>query len=183
MLITPPGGSPDEPWWTLRDREEELVAIARQLKADRRAATSVALDAHRGRLQASAAVSVRRAPRSFGAAGIPYRMSDALPLAAEPTSAALDLMLDAVSSRFSRSALDRAAALAALRDSSSADRRGRCRRRTNHAESVSALDRALSEARYLGELERLEALAAEWTAGLSRPAMAAALARLARWRR
>ena len=41
----------------------------------------------------------------FRGAGIPYQMSDALPLAAEPTSAALDLMLDAVSSRFSRSAL------------------------------------------------------------------------------
>ena len=41
-------------------------------------------------------------------------MSDALPLAAEPTSAALDLILEAVSSRFSRSDADRAAALAAL---------------------------------------------------------------------
>ena len=39
----------------------------------------------------------------FRGAGIPYQMSDALPLAAEPTSAALDLILDTVSSRFSRS--------------------------------------------------------------------------------
>jgi RecB family exonuclease len=43
-------------------------------------------------------------------------------------------------------------------------------------ESVSALDRALSAARYLGEIERLDALAGEWGAGASRPAMDAALA-------
>ena len=44
VLITPPNASPDEPWWTLRDREEELVAIARQLKADRRSGDAVPLD-------------------------------------------------------------------------------------------------------------------------------------------
>ncbi|HMB81817.1 MAG TPA: PD-(D/E)XK nuclease family protein, partial [Vicinamibacterales bacterium] len=43
-------------------------------------------------------------------------------------------------------------------------------------QSVSALDRALAGARYLGELERLETLAAEWGSGASRPALDAALA-------
>ncbi len=104
VLVTQPGASPDEPWWTLRDREEELVAIARQLKADRRRGESVALDR-------TAIVYKHPLPYLYAAseifrdAGIPYRMSDTLPLAAEPTSAALDLILDAVSSRFSRATL------------------------------------------------------------------------------
>ena len=196
MLITQPGASPDEPWWTLRDREEELVAIARQLKADRRRGESVALDR-------TAIVYKHPLPYLYAAseifrdAGIPYRMSDTLPLAAEPTSAALDLILDAVSSRFSRATLiallrsphfvfrpdvdtaewdglklDKAEperdGLKAAVPSLTADELTR--------ESVSALDRALSAARYLGELERLEALAGEWGVGAARPAMDAALA-------
>ena len=37
VLVTPPGAQVDDVWWTHRDREEELVAIVRRLKADRRA--------------------------------------------------------------------------------------------------------------------------------------------------
>jgi hypothetical protein len=103
-LMTPPGGSPDEPWWTLRDREEELVAIARQLKADRRAGDDVPLE-RTAIVYKNPLPYLYAAAEIFHGAGIPYQMSDALPLAAEPTSAALDLILDAVSSRFSRSAL------------------------------------------------------------------------------
>ena len=44
----------------------------------------------------------------FRSAGIPYQMSDALPLAAEPTAAALDLVFDTVA------AASRAATLVAL---------------------------------------------------------------------
>ena len=47
-------------------------------------------------------------------------------------------------------------------------------------ESVSALDRALSQARYLGELERLEALAADVRPTASRPAMRCGARRRAR---
>ena len=101
----------------------------------------------------------------FRGAGIPWQMSDALPLAAEPTSAALDLILDAVSTRFSRAAL-----IALLRSPHLVFEPDATRA------SVSALDRTLSAARYLGELERLETLAGEWGTGASRPAMDAALA-------
>jgi RecB family exonuclease len=204
VLMTPPGGSPDEPWWTLRDREEELVAIARQLKADRRAGDDVPLD-RTAIVYKNPLPYLYAAAEIFRAAGIPYQMSDALPLAAEPTSAALDLILDAVSSRFSRSAL-----IALLRSPhfvfrAGADTRVRqydAERADTHVrphdtemgaaalpevgadagvgpeitrQSVSALDRALSAARYLGELDRLEALAGDWGAGASRPAMDAAL--------
>jgi ATP-dependent helicase/nuclease subunit B len=196
-LVTQPGASPDEPWWTLRDREEELVAIARQLKADRRRGDAAALD-RTAIVYKHPLPYLYAAAEIFRAAGIPYQMSDALPLAAEPTSAALDLVFDAVSSRFSRSAL-----IALLRSPHFVFRSGQaCATEIPDAQerdglkavayesgavgpeiggqvtrqSVSALDRALSAVRYLGELERLETLAEEWESGGSRPAMDAALA-------
>ena len=166
-LITPPNASPDEPWWTLRDREEELVAIARQLKADRRSGDAVPLD-RTAIVYKHPLPYLYAAAEIFRGAGIPYQMSDALPLAAEPTSAALDLILDTVSSRFSRGTL-----IALLRSPHwlFTGEAGEVTR-----QSVSALDRALSAARYLGALDRLEALAEEWGGGASRPAMDAALA-------
>ncbi len=181
VLVTPPDASPDEPWWTFRDREEELIAIARQLKADRRSGDAVPLD-RTAIVYRNPLPYLYAAAEIFRSAGIPYQMTDALPLAAEPTAAALDLILDAVSSRFSRAAL-----IALLRSPhfvfpAGADPRvaGAEPRISPGAEmtgqSVSALDRALSAARYLGELERLEALAGEWGTGASRPAMDAALA-------
>ena len=165
VLITPPNAAPDEPWWTLRDREEELVAIARQLKADRRSGDDVPLD-RTAIVYKNPLPYLYAAVEIFRAAGIPYQMSDALPLAAEPTAAALDLILDAVSSRFSRATLT-----ALLRSPHFLFSPLEIAR-----ESVSVLDRALSAARYLGEFERLEALAGECGSGLSRPAMDGALA-------
>ncbi len=114
-------------------------------------------------------------------------MSDALPLAAEPTSAALDLILDAVSSRFSRSAL-----IALLRSPHFLFRADAGRPEGLPDESapeevtpasVSALDRTLSAARYLGELERLEALAASATGGVARRRWPRPWPPRARWRR
>ena len=166
-LITPTGAPPDEPWWTFRDREEELVAIARQLKADRRSGEAVPLDR-------TAVVFKRPLPylylagEVFGAAGIPYRTSDALPLAAEQTAAAIDLVLDAVGSHFTRDAL-----VALLRSPHLVfHHEGDEVRR----ESVAALDRALSRARYLGDLDRLDALAAGRADRASAPALHAAVA-------
>ena len=45
------------------------------------------------------------APDTLGAAGIPYQIVDALPLAAEPVAATVDLVLDAVETAFSRESL------------------------------------------------------------------------------
>ncbi|MCU1381507.1 MAG: double-strand break repair protein AddB [Acidobacteria bacterium] len=163
VLVTPPNAPPDEPWWTLRDREEELVTIARQLKADRRNGDAMPLD-RVAIVYKNPLPYLYAAAEIFRAAGIPYRMSDALPLAAEPTSAALDLILDTVSSRFSRSTL-----IALLRSPHFLFPAV-----TRH--SVSELDRSLSAARYLGDVDRLDALAGEWGSGASRPALDAALA-------
>ncbi len=167
VLITQPGAVPDQLWWTLRDREEELIAIARQLKADRRHSDAVPLD-RTAIVYKNPLPYLYAAVEIFRSAGIPYQMSDALPLAAEPTSAALDLIIDAVSSRFSRATL-----IALLRSPHFvfASESGDVTR-----ESVSALDRALSAARYLGELDRLERLTADCATGASRPAMDAAVA-------
>jgi RecB family exonuclease len=151
-----PEASPDRLWWTRRDREEELVSVARQLKADRRRADSVPLD--------RAAVVYRHplpylylAEEVFGAAGVPYQTADALPLAAEPSAAAIDLVLDAAESDFARPAL-----VALLRSPHFAFvDEGRPVDRT----TVSSLDRTLSEARYLGGIERLEALTDESPSG------------------
>jgi ATP-dependent helicase/nuclease subunit B len=164
VLTTQPGAPPDQPWWTLRDREEELIAIARQLKADRRLGDAVPLD-RTAIVYKNPLPYLYAAVEIFRSAGIPYQMSDALPLAAEPTSAALDLIIDAVSSRFSRATL-----IALLRSPHFVFGAAVSR------ESVSALDRALSAARYLGELDRLERLTEDWGTGVSRPAMDAAVA-------
>ena len=140
--------------------------LARRLKADRRNGEAVPLDR-------TAIVFKHPLPylylaaEVFGAAGIPYRASDALPLAAEPTAAAIDLVLDAVASNFTRGtlvALLRSPHFAFLHDEAEMTR-----------ESVSALDRALSKARYLGDVERLETLAAS-IGGTPAPALHAALA-------
>jgi ATP-dependent helicase/nuclease subunit B len=151
VLIAPPDAAADEPWWTVRDREEELVAIARQLKADERSGDAVS--AHRTAVVFKGPLPyLYLAAEVFGAAGMAYEAFDALPFAAEPTVAALDLVLDAVAADFTRETL-----VALLRSPHfifSADGVPITR------EATSVLDRTLSDARYLGDPERLEGLPA-----------------------
>src|SRR4029079_4207076 len=85
-----------------RDREEELIAVARGL-------SSVAGDPEAlGRIPV---VFKRPLPylyvarEVFGSAALPYQASDALPLAAEPFAAALDLVFEYVESGFTRGSL------------------------------------------------------------------------------
>ena len=131
------------------------MAVARQLKADRRRGESVPPD-RTAVVFKSPLPYLYLAGEVFGAAGIPYRTSDALPLAAEQTSAAIDLVLDAAGSDFTRDTL-----VALLRSPHfvfhhDGEEVGRA--------AAAALDRALSRARYLGGIERLDALA--WMDGL-----------------
>src|SRR5262249_15738681 len=84
----------------------------------------------------------------FGEAAIPHHVSDALPLATEPTAAAFDSILEAAVSDFTRDSL-----VALLRSPHFAFDFDRG--------EISALDRALSKARYLGGLERLDAVVAD----------------------
>jgi len=125
-----------------RDREEELVAIARRARAATTSLDRIAVAFERPLPYLYLAREV------FGGAGVSYQTIDALPLAAEPVSAALDLVIEFASSQFSRDA-----ALALLRSPhfcltsepvSFAD--------------VAALDAAMRDARYLGELTALKTL-------------------------
>jgi RecB family exonuclease len=162
-----PEGAPEgERWWTHRDREEELIAVARQLKADARTGEAAPLD--RVAIVFKQPLPYLYLARSvFGAAGIPYRTFDALPLAAEPTTATVDLVLETVSSNFTRAAL-----VALLRSPHFSFASGG---ETLSRQALGAFDRALSDARYLGDASRLEALAAERSNGGSAPAFEAAL--------
>jgi RecB family exonuclease len=152
-----PAGTSDRCWFSSRDREEELIGVARRLKSDRR---DTSKDGAEPRDLDRVAVVYKQplpylylAHEVFGSAGIPYQTADTMPLAAEPFSAALDLVLDFVASSFTRASM-----VALLRsphfllgDGGAIDRK-----------SISTLDRALSEARYLGEFDSLVHLVTTW---------------------
>ncbi len=164
-LVVPEGAPADEPWWVHRDREEELIAVVRQIEEDRRSGDEVPLD--------RVAVVFKQplpylyvAREVFGAAAVPYRTFDALPLAAEPTAAAMDLLLEAVDANFTRDSL-----ISLLRSPHFAfqvDGVALAR------EAISALDRAFSAARYLGEVSKLETVVGS-IGGVAAPAAAVAL--------
>jgi RecB family exonuclease len=144
LLVIPPGGSAVH---VARDREEEVAGVARRVKhAVRLGALASPGDAALVVRQRLPYVYVAR--EVLRSAGVPCQMSDALPLAAESFSAALDLVLSCVNADFARvpaAALLRSPhfQLAAVRD-------------------IAALDRALAEAGYLGGIESLERLLVVW---------------------
>ena len=107
------------------------------------------------------------APETFGGAGISYQASDGLPLAAEPTVAAVDLALTAVETGFTRDAIVAILRLPHFRFLEGGEPIPR--------EAIKALDQELSALRYLGGLGRLEELATGWGATEAWPALQAAL--------
>jgi len=165
-ILLAPLGAAERPVFVHRDREEELVAIARRIKTNGVGAGVCAGPS----LDRIAVVFKRPLPylylarEVFGSAGIAYQTVDALPLAAEPFAAALDVVLEFVSSQFRRDAI-----VALLRSPHF---------RFEHEASrlaIAALDRALSDARYLGELDRLRQLAQDWNNVDALPALRAAI--------
>ena len=134
-----PGADAERLVFVRRDREEELIAVARGIK--NAAVTPASLD--------RVAVVFKRplpylylAREVFGSAGLPYQASDALPLAAEPFAAALDLVFEFVESGFTRESL-----VALLR---SPHFEFRHENRRIDREAVGALDRELSDNVTLG---------------------------------
>ena len=117
------------------------------------------------RLQAAAAVPLL-AREVFASAGVPFRTFDSLPLAAEPTAAAMDLLLEAVDADFTRDSLIGLLRSPHLSFTVDGERLS--------GEAISALDRALSSARYLGDVARLEIVAAG-ISGTAAPAASVAL--------
>lgn len=183
-LVVPEAG--DTRHFTLRDREEELAESVRRIRARRRTAPL------ESSLERTAVVFARPLPYlylargSFASARVPYQCDDALPLGAEPVAAALDLVL-----AFASTSASRAAIVALLRSPHFGLGPAGA---SIGAESVRALDQALSRARYFGDPTRLVTFADEWaaeSAGTSdtrlaalrvraRPALEAAIAALDR---
>ncbi|HUQ86525.1 MAG TPA: PD-(D/E)XK nuclease family protein [Vicinamibacterales bacterium] len=155
----------DEPAFSYRDREDELEAVARRIKADRRRGVKTPLD-RIGLVVARPLPYLYLAREVFGGAGIPYEALDTLPLAAEPYAAAVDVVLECAAANFTRRAL--MALLKSPHFTFQSD--GKEIDRT----SVAALDVAMAEQRYLGGLDRLRALSEGWTK-IERPAAQAAL--------
>jgi ATP-dependent helicase/nuclease subunit B len=144
MLLTP-AADQNEQWFTFRDREDEIADVGRRFLLREPDRTAIVFKHPLPYLY--------MAPGTLGAAGLTYRTFDGLPLAAEPVAAAVDAVLDIVESGFTRGAL-----VALLRSPhfrfADADE-------SVSPEEVSALSGALSSARYLGDLERLEAIQLE----------------------
>ena len=147
VLLVPPGGGLAH---VARDREEEVAGFARWVRHELRGGSAVS---GLGRM----ALVVRRplpyvylTREVLRSAGIPVQMFDALPLASEPFAAALDLVIAFVAGNFGRGP-----AIALLRSP-------HFRFGPDHAPltpiEVSALDRALSDAGYLGDVATLERL-------------------------
>jgi RecB family exonuclease len=151
-LVVPDEG--DARHFTYRDREEEIAWTVRRIKGRRRTAP---LDS---RLDRTAVVFARPLPYLylsrgiFASAGVPFQCDDALPLAAEPIAAAVDLALAFVATTASR-----AAVVALVRSPHFALGAGNA---PASADSARALDQTLARARYAGDPARLVAFAEEW---------------------
>jgi RecB family exonuclease len=157
-LVVRPGegvGGEQELLFEYRDRENELEAVAKRIKTASR--TGDAAHLHRTALVVARPLPYLYLAREvFGNAGIPFEVSDTLPLAAEPYAAAVDLVLEFVASDFTRgaaTALLRSPHFAPIVDDAGVE-----------SSAITALDFAFAEARYLGGLSRLETLVADWSA-------------------
>ncbi len=153
VLLVPTG---DALTHTARDREEEIAGFAHWVRREMRSTDPGAISG-----VGQMALVVRRplpyvylAQEVLRSAGIPSQMFDALPLASEPYAAALDLVIG-----FVRGHCGRGPAITLLR--SPHFRFGPDDAPLTPYE-VAALDRALSEAGYLGDIDALERLVAAW---------------------
>jgi RecB family exonuclease len=153
IVPEPAAGGELQRSFVCRDREEELAEFARALKSTPRATPL-------GRI---AVVFQRPLPylylarQVFGDAQVPYQALDALPLAAEPFAAAVDLVFSAIAAEFTRGALIellRCPHLAFMSDG-----------HTVAPEDVHGLDRHLVDRKYLGDAARLSAVLPPASAG------------------
>ncbi len=156
-LAVPPG---DALCFSSRDREDELSDVVRRIRALHHRHPDVPLD--------RTAVVVRRplpyvylAAAVFASGGVPVQLRDALPLAAEPFAAALDLVFTAVATRFSAAALTSVLRSPHFRFAvSDVAVTGR---------DVAALEVGLTVFDHAGEADRLEELGASWVSGALAP--------------
>ena len=146
--------------YVARDREDEVADFARRVKTAFRARRLSSLD--------RAALVVHRplpyvylARAVLASAGLPCQLFDALPLAAEPYAAALDVVLSFVSSGFGRVSAVQLLRSPHFRFADSDGERA-------SVVDIAALDRALAESGYEGDGDALDRLLDAWVAGPSR---------------
>lgn len=136
---------------TWRDREEELMAVARAVKLSTVPPSRSVAEESRPLASRIGIVFQRPLPYLYLArqvldgAGVPFEAFDALPLAAEPYAAAVDTVLACIRSDFARPDL-----MALLRSPHFAffDE-------PHESETIDVVDRTLREARYAGGREQL----------------------------
>ncbi len=172
--LVAPDAAPGRRYFTWRDREEELLAVVRQVKS-------------RPAVERTAVVFQRPLPylyaarHLFASAGVPHEETGALPLASEPFAAAIDLVLSFVSSGCARRPT---VELLGSPHYHFSDANG-----ILDPSAAPALDGALRDARYVGGDDEdasgpgraLRRLAARWAGpdGRGRRAVAARAARAA----
>jgi RecB family exonuclease len=131
--------------FTARDREEELVEVARLLKGRK-------VDPGRfGVVFQRPLPYLYLAQQVFASAGIGFETSDALPLAAEPVAAAIDVLFSCITSEYTRGSLVDLFRVPQFGY-------GPDRQRPS-AGDVAAFNRLLVEAKYLGGRDQLERIA------------------------
>lgn len=154
MVPEPAPGAELVPWFTSRDREEELADAARWVKASAR-----------GRPLARIGIVFQRplpylylARETLGRGAVPYEALDALPLAAEPFAAAVDLVFAFTIAEGTRTTLVELLESPhwVFPDPSDGRPAGRA--------AAAAVDQLLRELKYLGGWDRLDALAGESSA-------------------
>jgi ATP-dependent helicase/nuclease subunit B len=133
-------------WHVARDREEELALVARTIKAGGTPASRTAVVFQRP------LPYLYLARRVFDDARIPWQALDALPLAAEPFAAALDLVFTFLLGEGTRAAIVELAGSPHWTFTSGG--------RPVTRRDVSAADALLKEVKYLGGWDRLASLAA-----------------------
>lgn len=146
-----PGGN--ALWFACRDREEEVLAVARRLKAD-----------PPDDIATTAIVYRRPLPYLYltrhllDTAGIPCEAQETLPLAAEPWAAAIDVLVDCVLADATRATL-----VAVLRHPHLTFEDDQGVPLTPRA--IAAFDRLLARDRYLGGHQRLARVVNGWSEG------------------
>ena len=152
--LVAPDTTPQRPYFAWRDREEELLAIVRALKAPAAASQHPVVD------ETVAVVFQRPLPYLYLArqllrsSGVPFETHDALPLAAEPYAAAVEAVSDVVGGNYCRASL-----IPLLRSPHFSFSHGG---RPVESEAVEALDRQLRAVRYTEGHEALARLTAAW---------------------
>jgi RecB family exonuclease len=160
-ILVVPDGDPPETMFVCRDREEELAEAVRTIKS-----TPLAP------LDRTAIVFQRPLPylylarQVFADGGLPWQAFDALPLAAEPFAAVIDVVFSAAAAGYTRAAL-----VALLR---SPHLRFEADGHELDAAATAVVDATLSERKYLGGIDKLNALASDGGAPMRNAAATAA---------